>query len=314
MLTDYGLLHSTGTAEAVQLSREYQVLFKKHPDYIQRRFLRTHGQEARRKAAREAEEKKSQDMAEKRKNFVPSDTSIFGVLGYGHHAVVVYQYHVGFYNLPSNVVLKRQRPSPKAPLLLYSNGHVVLHDKTFIRDLKPFKVMTFQHKIQTSRRLSIAGPLEFRHFIWVCDDLLGGYVCSNDEECRILDNEYPATNGIIPWINQSGEYHQFCGAISPEGKIIYQIPFKQHMPDTALQLGRMNHEGTSIIIHVGEIITGKEHCDDKNPLNADCDEGLPFNDIGNFRKNLIYTYPNRLEVFSTKDGDQFAKALMDHKF
>ncbi len=149
MLTDYGLLHSTGTAEAVQLSREYQVLFKKHPDYLQRRFLRTHGQEARRKAGMEAEKKEGQDMAEKRKNFVPTDQSSIGYAYYQNNMALIHQYRIDFFH---NVSPAEEKHGIKS-------------------SVKPYKSVNFKEALRRKLPFQNKGPA-----ILVCTDPLLDYL------------------------------------------------------------------------------------------------------------------------------------------
>ncbi len=91
MLTDYGLLHSTGTAAVEALSQEYQALIKKHPDYMINTPMRTHQQEA----ARGALKKKGQDLAEKRKNWTPQDGTTIDY-HHGPYSAAVHQYRIDF--------------------------------------------------------------------------------------------------------------------------------------------------------------------------------------------------------------------------
>jgi hypothetical protein len=94
--------------------------------------------------------------------FVPKDLEVYGVQGYDHHAVLVYQYHLEFYDLPEDIVVGHEPEHPNNPPLLFKKGK-----REFIRDipslgLKPMNVMRFQHRIKFP---SIAAH-EDRNFIW----------------------------------------------------------------------------------------------------------------------------------------------------
>ena len=226
MLTDYGLLHSTGTAEAVQLSREYQVLFKKHPEYIQRRFLRTHGQEARRKAARGALKKKGQDLEEKRKNWTPLDNKGVKSDRNKNDLAVVYQYRIEFFHLkPSEI-----EPSGIVRISKISE--------------KPHKIMTFQDNVINAAPMSCAdctGPA-----IAVCTDPEQGYFARTKAEQTIVGRD------PIPWHNPKGEFRDFCGVINVDGTIAAQIPGEWNPTTYTEPLGILS-DGKEALFGVGHM-------------------------------------------------------------
>ncbi|HVC09753.1 MAG TPA: hypothetical protein VNH15_07440 [Elusimicrobiota bacterium] len=312
MMMDYSGLGLMKSTEAVAISNEWKEFMGQHPQLLAHppTDIELPEERAAREAYEAARKKKIAEVNAEAKHFVPKDSESLDTLGYGRHMVLVYQYHLEFYDLPAGMEIKRKRPSRISPIQLYVNGQVVYRSNIAALELKPFKVMTFQHRIQTSRDGS--GPLEFHNFIWVCDDLVGGYSFSTDEEYLIL-SRYP--HGIMPWLNKSAEYKEFCGAISPEGKIIYQLPIKQHVPDTAFKLWDMNRDDTATRILVGRVITNTiTAADASSEEGGGYAAGTVVHYIGDFRKTLLYIYPDKLETFTKKDGAKLDQALKKHGF
>jgi hypothetical protein len=121
-----------------------------------------------------------------------------------------------------------------------------------------------------------------------------------------LRDKYPDSNGWMPWVDKTAEYADFCGAISPEGEIIYRLPVKQHFPDTVYQVWQTNTAGTSIYLKVGSVYT-KTVVDDGNLVDATPGEKIQV--WGKCRQNLIYTFPDKLESFGPNDLDKFKNAM-----
>ena len=89
----------------------------------------------------------------------------------------------------------------------------------------------------------------------------------------------------MPWINKSGEYGNFCGAISLAGKIIYELPIKQHLPDRLFEFGASQGE-KNMEIDIGSRNYPEEDSGETN--------------VHDFREALMWTYPNKLKTVKLK--------------
>ncbi len=268
--------------DAVTTMTRIRTLLKSHPGLIHNGHLPNQTQAE--LAEQKEQERKREALA--KKNFIPSDVHCFDVMGEGRDAVFLYQYHLEFYHLPKDMSLGDSRNIPQPP---YGVCDRIIPQYGW----KPFKTVTFKHRIEV--------PSEERwksvKFIWVCHDELEGdyYSGSTHEERVILRQKYPR-NWIMPWVNPSADYGYFCGAISLDGKTVYQLPIKQHPPDTLFQFGAMGNDGKSLEIKIGKLMTGEG-------------EDGPETFVGDFRKFLIWTYPDHIQVFDKKNMSDLLAAL-----
>ena len=304
LLLTYSVLGSTQSLDCQAARAEYKQLRKEHPEFVKHPMQDLFNIELpSQKAARGAEEGHEQQLKEEAKNFMPTDSNVSAIYGYGNHAVFLYQFKLAFFNLPPEFEVKSRNPNSSLPILtLYRNNQIIYNSEISPAKLgfKPFKVLSFYYDLQPAGEI---GPEKFKYFIWACEDVLhdGQYAGSNDNEREILEKRY--NNGAMPWVDKSADYKNFCGAISLDGKIIYQLPIKQHSPDTLFNVSPiMNSSGTSIYINVGQRIY--ETDEDGN--------SLPM--IGKIRELLIYTYPNKLEKYNAENIAAIRKALIEHGF
>ena len=270
-------------SDAAATMAQIRVILKKNPKLIHYGQLpnQTHAE----LAEQEAEKQKREELA--KKSFVPKDSSCLGIMGEDRDAVFLYQYHLEFYHLPKDMPpLGNSRNTPQAP---YGICDQILPKYAW----KPFKTMTFKHRIS-----DVSGYERIKDvkIIWICPDELEGdyYSGSTDEERAIIQAKYH--DKPMPWVNSSAEYGYFCGAISLDGKIVYQLPIRQHSPDTLFQFGDMGKEGKSLEIKVGKLMTG------------DGEDG-PESFVGDFWETLIWTYPDHLQTFEKKDAAGLSEAL-----
>src|SRR5579859_888453 len=99
----YNVLRSSTTTEAIQAKKEWQALLVKHPDFRLNPPLHIHEEIE----ARKAEQELVRTLDAKAESFTPKDSRVFNVLGYEGHMVLVYQYHIDFFHLPSSMKLER---------------------------------------------------------------------------------------------------------------------------------------------------------------------------------------------------------------
>ena len=323
ILYRYAILGSTTTPEFQMLKKEYDLLRKKHPEFKKNPPIELKEQ----KTAREAADKKEQDIKEMAKNFVPKDTAIAGIYGREHYLLLVYQYHIEFYALPLSISVK-SAPPPHVHFLTLYEGNKNIPPSGFLRNSdvkhvlsqlninKSVKVMSFKHPLQHVSPF----PFKPKKFFWACENLLGKYRGSTSQEDNILRTKY--RNGEMAWSNESAEYHDFCGAVSWDGKIIYRLPFRQHDPDTAVFIGPLNSQATSIILTVNEITNSiTSSCISKPPFENGYDPcedapepGLPVRLISKPKDYLLYTYPDDLKTFKAGNRSQYIKTLQKHGF
>lgn len=303
IMADMNSLGQMDTPEWKAMLEEWKGLKLKHPEFATHPPMALEGaKNAEVKAALDRQQRAS-DLASKRaRPFVPKDTMIINLLGYDHHAIFVYQYHLEFYHLPSSVELEQQRADPRAAMQLYDDGRIIYPDSIRDLNLQPFKIMTFRHHIETSGYPY--GPT--RRFIWVCDNILDQYVGADVEEGLILGNKGTT------WQNKSAETQDFCGALSVDGRIIYQLPIRQHVPDTAIIIGAMNPDGTSIELRLAEVVTQSVSPGNYENDDSGLEIGGTVHYIGNSRQVLIYTYPDNLERFNISDKQNIIRAFKDH--
>ncbi len=301
VLTDFGLLHSTGTAEGELLTEEYRALLRKHPEYLREHLpIHTHEQIAEEAARKHAAVVAAEQIAQEARSLVPKDTRPLALRGHDDKMALIYQYHAEFFRLTPEMKLARGVGS-YSPLQLYVNGRL-LRGKSAIEaaGLRPIVSLTFRHRIQP--------PADTRKFIWICDGLLAGYVGSDDEEIRIIRRKFPS--GEMPWDNKNAKFHDFCGAVGFDGEVIYKLPVKQHVPDTVVLVGHANRDGSSIEMQIGTVV--HEMVDAEHSVDAAPGE-VAFT-FGDPRHRLIYTYPDKIESFKESDSEAIAKALKAHGF
>lgn len=298
IMADMNSLGQMDTPEWKSMLDEWKALRAKRPEFTTHPPMALEESKQVQQKAELDRQQRDQELAAKRASpFTPKDTKITAVLGYDQHAVFVYQYRVEFFNLPPDMKLTQERPG--SPVRLYNQGKTVSPRDTISLNLQPFKTITFKHRIQSSDGWS--GPL--KNFVWVCDDVLSQYTGADDEEELILGNK------ARTWMNESAEHSNFCGALSLDGKILYQLPIKQHAPDTAIKVFRTNSDGTTVWLEVGEVVEGK--ITDKD-TESEQKPGTRYQYIGNYREILLYTYPDKLETFNINETDKIASAFKSH--
>lgn len=228
MLQDYGLLKSTGTAEAQDAIREWRELMKAHPEFKTNR-PRLEIREQR--ETRERQEKVAADVEGKAASWTPKD-DVGPVYGLGSHAAIKFRYRVEFFDLPPDFRISSrgnyQRVAQAAAAGL----------------IKPHKMLTFKYVVDTG----YLPPEPFDHPIFLCANLAARYTAHNDEEMAAIGEGRK-------WKNESGELEDFCGAVSLDGSIIYKLPFSQRYPDQLLHILQLAKDGRKAAIGIGKSAT-----------------------------------------------------------
>ncbi|MHB2026780.1 MAG: hypothetical protein ACYCPQ_09135 [Elusimicrobiota bacterium] len=255
-LTDYGLMQSTGTAEVAELAKEYQALLKKHPDYVNRRFMRTHAQETVEKASRKKMREHYQQMAETRKTWVPLDKTCFCYV-YKNDMVAMHSYRIEFFHVESN--------EPKL-----ANGCVKV-------TASPHKIITFRNAIRVEPSwLGFKGQP-----IVVCTDPTEDYGAEDQAERDAIGRQ-----GLF-WHNPKAEFDNFCGVIGLDGTIIAQIPGEWKLPTYTRPLGILP-DGSEALFGIGH--EGLMPVDPKKDWNRES-VAPGFN----YRYLILWQRPNKIQ-------------------
>jgi hypothetical protein len=283
MLLYCGFLGSSTTVDCQSLLKEWQALREKHPEYKKQPPIYVR-EEIEAQAARK---KHWQEIAEKAKTFVPSDSRVEHIYGNDHKAVFLYQYHLEFYELPPNLSFRPEPPPNSFFATLYNedkplkgvfSGEVAVSQL----GLKHLKTMTFGHRVSVSLH-NVARDMERTKYFWACDDLTFGYNASNDEEYEIT-KRHPRS--LLPWMNEKAEFKDFCGALSLDGNIVFQLPMKQALPGPLFVIASANPEGTNVLIKIGKQI-----------MISDEDGAQTIPEAGDFSQAIIWTYPDKIQKF-----------------
>ncbi|MHB2026782.1 MAG: hypothetical protein ACYCPQ_09145 [Elusimicrobiota bacterium] len=265
-LTDYGLMRSTGTAEVAEMAKEYQALLKKHPDYVNRRFMRTHAQETAQKQRMQEREQ----LARERKTFVPKDDYVIGMTQQGDRAMVWYQYRLDFYQVPAGMTLE-------------NNGGelALLQDKQDIplSHAKIVKTMDFVHPFYFNGPFDVV-VINAKQDFWFCSELLGGYTAHTSEEHAILGEQ--AEGYMSHWKNPKGKIESFCGILDIKGDAVYKLPdqYQPQIPQTLIRPVLSSPDGQKIAFEAGRAI--------EDPIDGD---GLAF---GGPIQIILWEAPDKL--------------------
>ena len=272
MLQDYGLLRSTGTAEAQAAIQEWHELLKAHPEF------RAHPPRLEIREQREAREREEKIEAERKAKlagWTPADSRPTNIYGLGGKAVAEFQYKLEFFHLTGNLKIAQETDKNKV-FQAINDGRIV-----------PIKTMTFKS--------IIVGPWTpsepFNHPLWFCTDPTAKYVgMSADERAAIgLKGKH--------WTNSKADYDQFCGAVSMDGDVIFRLPFKESYPDQLLKVLQLAKDGKTAVIGVGKAMG--------DPVDGDM-EIVPSSEI------VIWQYPDRTETIPLSDRAAARKALLAH--
>ena len=290
MLMDYGRLKEGETPEAKALLKEFNLFKKRHPEAqrsvswvvhsgtmsIIKNNPYTSGENARREVA----EKQSQDMAEKRKNFVPADDYVMGVKQQGDRAMAWHQYRIEFYQVPRGMKLEDD------------DGKLVLKkadQDVPLSHMARMKTMNFVQGFHGVANAIIGSRQDF----WVCTQPLDGYTAHTPEEYAILgEGAGDSTVGHIPyWKNPKGTIESFCGILDINGNTVYKLPakYQPHSPDMLVlpRCGNGKKMEFMVARAVEDMVDG---------------EGLEFGDV---REILVWETPDKLHVFNTTDANSY---------
>lgn len=228
MLQDYGLLKSTGTAEAQGAIQEWHELLEAHPEY------REHPPRLEIREQREVREKQKKDAAEsqaKAGSWMPQDSRPVATYGLGRKAVLQYQYHVDFFKLSDS------------EKIMASSDFSRVTQAVNIGSLRPFKVMKFRHPLDF---YWLPGD-PFDHPILLCENFVSRYTARTPEEMAVIGRG-------MKWENRDAEHDGFCGVVSLDGDILFEFPVTQRYPDAVFHVLQFSKDGKSAAIGVGKEI------------------------------------------------------------
>lgn len=274
LLETYGVLGVERSAHKVQAAlKEWEDLLSRHPEFKTKPPTETRE----RRELRERQESEAERFRKLAETFRPIDLGIVRVVQAESKAIVAYQFRVEFYDLPSGVKAVTQRPSSGGG---FSLSVEFIKEESGPVHLNPRKTITFKHRIVLvpSRPVPSKGP------VWICTNPSAGYSANSPDELRIIQAKgHPSA---LPWVNDSGEFGDFCGAVQPDGGIVYQLPIRQELPNRILQVRAVTAEGRKALIYIGELI--------QDPIDGG-------KTIGNFREFIIWDYPDKIETHDFTD-------------
>ena len=295
MLMDYGRLKEGETPEAKALLKEFNLFKERHPEAqksvswvvhsgtmsIIKNNPYTSGENARREVA----EKQSQDMEEKRKNFVPTDNYIVGIKQEEDRAMVWHQYRIEFYKVPKGTTLGSDNEK-----LILRRGKQELP----LSHVRLIKTMSFVHPLYWDGPIDAFVSAGSKRNFWFCSDPIGGYNANTPEEHAILgEGAGDSTVGHVPyWKNPKGTIESFCGVLDVRGNIIYQLParYQPHLPGPLIRPGPHSPDGKKLALTVGCAV--EDTVDEPILESGDCPQ-QPKNTMD----ILIWEYLNTLHTF-----------------
>ncbi len=241
-----GQLKEKSSSDCQSALKEYQNLNKSHPEFqnppeFHKKYPSSTASDLlnielpSQKAAREAEEKKKQEVQEKAKTWTPEDNEQLGYYKHENKLAVVYQYRIEFFNLkPSEI-----EPSGRVSISKISE--------------KPHKIITFQEVIRAAPVIwfEATGPS-----IAVCTEPKQGYLARTEAEQAIIGRD------PVSWHNPRGKFHDFCGVINVDGTIAAQMPRPWNLP-IYKPLG-ISSDGKEALFGVGHWGMIKEDSDNPN--------------------------------------------------
>ena len=303
MLQDYARLKEGDSPEAKALFEEFNQLKKQHPEAqksvswvvhsgsitIIKNDFYTKGE----KAAREAEEKKRQNLADQRKNFVPTDNYIMGVEQQGDKAMVWHQYRIEFYRVPKGTTLKNDNEK-----LFLRQGNQDLP----LSNVQLIKTMSFVYPFYFDGPIDSFVSANSKRDFWFCSDPIIGYTAHTSEEYAILgEGAGDRTVGHIPyWKNPKGTIESFCGILDVQGNIVYQLPtkYQPHLPGPLIRPGPGLPNGKKTSFYVGSAVEDT------------VDGGLTY---GSERQLLIWEAPDKLTIITLPPPAPGHAGQLEHK-
>lgn len=187
-------------------------------------------------------------------------------------------------------------PSDKNPMARYAYaGRVVVayqYRIEFFKDksIKPEKVLTFKHPFLAF----------FDRNLLVCTNRFQEYSGQDEHEKRMIairGERYDA----ISWTDPKGEIEQFCGVLSPQGKIIFEFPPQKKPREIYYPIGIAN-EGNRAAVFIGTAGPSKHP-----EREADDVEGDSFN----YDAVLVWDSPNKTRKKPIAEVDVNGNPLQD---
>ncbi len=265
LLIDYSLVGEAQSPEALALNKEADHLQQTYPQVL------NHGISI------------NPPAPEKKKPFSPRDIHVMGIWGSGHKVAIKYQYRIEFYTLPDDVFFIQTEG--RSFVVRRSNSGENEISVSSLK-LKPVSKLTFQRPVDIVPRW----PRTVEKNILVCTSMLNGFYPVTDEEKNGLpsrEREY------IEWNDANGELGDFCGVVTIEGKTIWELKYKQSLPDHLLSPVAMRPDGLRALILSGGRVSGGEGSDS----------------VGNARDLYIWEYPDQVKKVRAKGYGNDANAL-----
>lgn len=269
--------------KAREANRELEKIKKEHPDLVTN--PPTEFEEARRN--REDKERRTKELTSK--PFIPKDNDPLDVIESSDNVVMVYQYRIEFFKLTNGAKFKTEVyqaiPGVSDPKAI----------RKFLRDGKdytpiPHRVITFSWPF--ARRPLYPGPTRI---MAVCTNPLAAYNPRDEEEEAIVS---ALSHGSSPrhyyWKNPKAEFENFCGVISLDGQIVFQLPYEPIPPSFLMRPFEILENEGEALWGVGEAIPSDEG-------------GPPW--IGNIRELVLWKHPDTVRRYDVSGLNAEGEAL-----
>lgn len=239
ILMDYGRLGMRGSPGAKTALQEYRTLIREHPELL------AHPPQQLSDVKRRRDKERAEARAVANGPIHPADSEPMVAYQDANDTAVLYQYHIDFYRVQPGSTVR----------IVGDSGPAFEHPKLFRKGesfaggaLKPVKTISFQHPFSNAPFVLKQGQV--KNDFWVCTNFLVNYSPATPAERRIILAKYHSY--VMPWTNTKGQVADFCGALSLTGKILYQLPIKQHDPDSLLDLRMVSDDGAHALIYLGK--------------------------------------------------------------
>jgi hypothetical protein len=297
LMADYNRLRQR--TKVKEYLKELETLKTKHSDLVSNPPQELSGQ----RKIREEFERKKEEL--RKKPFAPKDDRAI-IYWYENKIAAVYQYRIEFYELPKNVELyfkecgelpKTQKGPTAGKFRFARKGTVKVISATYTKEkiygtkspykLNPKKTIKLRNIIQWWPDWQEEGGK--RDYLLICTHPMMGYAGTDNEEQEEIAIRLENTHSHYPWKNPEFDFENFCGIISIDGNIIFQLPIKQETSNSVAEPFGLSENGKKAILGIGKV--------------SECEETANCYIIKakDFREILIWDYPDKISKISVSN-------------
>lgn len=283
LLNNYEVIKATGNPVERSIREKRDAVAKKNPDFPNMQKFKL-SEELPAKTKRQIDRAR---LAEEAKRWTPPDNRALDAIISGKKLVAWYQYHIDFYNLPTEMALDRL---PFGELVLTQKNPDNTTTRSDLNHLTMAKSLTFRRRLQTPIRHAQGSK---GHFFLACT--YGSELGSSYSPMHPEEEKMTRAGGGRNWINKTGQHEDFCGVITSDGSIQFQFPIRQLDPGTLLAPVGVSADGKAAVAVGEEVVEGTDDGDNKT--------------TGNFREVLRWEFPNKMKKIRIEPKSKFITPL-----